>query len=380
MTTAIDPVALARALIHCPSVTPRDEGAQAVLAEALETIGFAVSRHVWGEAPDGPVHNLFARIGEGGPHFAFAGHTDVVPVGNREQWSVEPFAAEVRDGQLIGRGAADMKGAIAAFVAAAARHGRPAKGSISLVITGDEEGPATFGTKPLLDWMAATGNVPDVCLVGEPTSRQRLGDVVKIGRRGSVNVWLTVKGAQGHVAYPHMADNPVRHLINILHALQSRQLDTGNAWFDPSNLEVTDIGVGNSATNVIPAVAEARLNIRFNDEHRGSDLVGWIESVAARVSDGAEVVARISGEAFLTEPGALSSLVAGAITAETRLVPEFSTSGGTSDARFIRRFCPVVEFGLPGQSMHKVDEHASIDDIALLSRIYGRVLAGFFAG
>jgi succinyl-diaminopimelate desuccinylase len=379
MNAAIDAVALARALIHCPSVTPRDEGAQTVLAEALESIGFRVWRHVWGDAPDGPVHNLFARLGSGGPHFAFAGHTDVVPVGNREQWSVEPFAAEVRDGQLVGRGAADMKGAIAAFAAAVADFGKPATGSISLVITGDEEGPAIHGTKPLLEWMEATDNVPDACLVGEPTSRQRLGDVVKIGRRGSVNVWLTVTGAQGHVAYPHMADNPVRHLVNILHALQSRRLDAGNAWFDASNLEVTDIHVGNAATNIIPATAEARLNIRFNDEHRGADLVAWIEDVAARETSGATVVAKISGEAFLTQPGPLSALVAEAITAETGIVPHFSTSGGTSDARFIRRLCPVVECGLVGQSMHKVDEHASVDDIRALTRIYRGVLARFFS-
>lgn len=377
MPVAIDPVALARALIHCPSVTPRDEGAQAVLAEALESVGFKVWRHVWGDAPDGPVHNLFARLGEGSPHFAFAGHTDVVPAGNRDQWSVEPFAAEIRDGQLVGRGAADMKGAIAAFVVAAA-HGKPA-GSISLVITGDEEGAATFGTKPLLEWMEAAGHVPDHCLVGEPTSRQRLGDMIKIGRRGSVNVWLKVRGAQGHVAYPQMADNPVRHLVRILAALQARALDEGNAWFDPSNLEITDINVGNAATNVIPAMAEARLNIRFNDEHSGAELVQWIETLAARETAGAEVVARISGEAFITKPGTLSTLVADAITAETAIVPALSTSGGTSDARFIRRLCPVVEFGLPGASMHKIDEHASIDDIHALTRIYQRLLDRYFA-
>ncbi len=378
MSAAIDPLALARALIHCPSITPRDEGAQAVLAEALEAIGFKVWRHVWGEAPDGPVHNLFARIGSGGPHFAFAGHTDVVPVGNRDGWSVEPFAAEVRNGQLVGRGAADMKGAIAAFVAAAAEN-IPAVGSLSLIITGDEEGPATFGTKPLLDWMEATGNVPDHCLVGEPTSRHRLGDMVKIGRRGSVNVWIRVAGAQGHVAYPHMADNPVRHLVSILHALQARELDTGNAWFDPSNLEITDMTVGNPATNVIPAMAEARLNIRFNDEHTGAELVQWIETVAARETAGASVEAKISGEAFLTEPGDFSALLADAIRAETGVETEFSTSGGTSDARFIRRLCPVVEFGLPGQSMHKTDEHVAVDDLHALTRIYGRILRTYFA-
>lgn len=379
MAAVTDPVELARALIHCPSVTPRDEGAQGVLADALTAAGFRVWKHVWGDAPDGPVHNLFARMGTGGPHFAFAGHTDVVPVGNREQWSVEPFAAEVRNGQLVGRGAADMKGAIAAFVVAAAMHGPPANGSISLVITGDEEGPATFGTKLLLDWMEATGHVPDHCLVGEPTSRRKLGDVVKIGRRGSVNVWLKVKGAQGHVAYPRTADNPVRHLVRILAELQSRVLDSGNAWFDASNLEVTDISVGNPAMNVIPAIAEARLNIRFNDEHRGADLVAWIEAVAARETSGAEVDAKISGEAFLITPGDFSSTIAAAIVEVTGKTPEFSTSGGTSDARFIRRLCPVVEFGLPGETMHKVDEFASVDDIHALTRIYSSILARYFA-
>lgn len=378
MADVIDPVALARALIRCPSVTPADAGAQDVLAAALEGIGFTVWRHVWGGAPDGPVHNLFARLGTGEPHFAFAGHTDVVPVGDRAQWSVDPFAAEIANGQLVGRGAADMKCAIAAFVAAVAANGAPRHGSIGLVITGDEEGPATFGTKPLLEWMETQGHVPDRCLVGEPTSRAALGDTVKIGRRGSVNVWLTVKGAQGHVAYPHIADNPVRHLVNILHVLQARALDTGNAWFDASNLEVTDLHVGNPAANVIPPIAEARLNIRFNDEQRGAGLVRWIEAVAAAETPRAEVVAKISGEAFLTEPGDFSALIAEAIQAETGVVPEFSTSGGTSDARFIRRLCPVVEFGLPGQSMHKVDEHVRIEDVHALTRIYARILRQYF--
>ena len=379
MTAATDPVALAGALIRCPSVTPSDAGAQGLLAAALEAIGFTVRRHICGEAPDGPVHNLFARIGTGAPHFAFAGHTDVVPVGDCAQWSVDPFAAIIANGRLVGRGAADMKSAIAAFVAAAAGHGAPVNGSISLIITGDEEGPATFGTKPLLEWMEAEGHVPDHCLVGEPTSRTVLGDMVKIGRRGSVNVWLTVKGAQGHVAYPHMADNPVRHLVNILHTLQSRVLDGGNAWFDASNLEVTDMHVGNPATNVIPAIAEARLNIRFNDEQNGADLVRWIEDVAARETAGAAVIAKISGEAFITQPCDFSGLIAAAITAETGVTPEFSTSGGTSDARFIRRVCPVVEFGLPGSSMHKVDEHVRIDDIHMLTRIYSGVLRRYFS-
>jgi succinyl-diaminopimelate desuccinylase len=379
VSDATDPVALAQALIHCPSVTPRDEGAQAVLAEALEGIGYRVWRRTDGEAPDGPVHNLFARIGDGAPHFAFAGHTDVVPVGDRAAWSAEPFAAEVSNGILVGRGAADMKGAIAAFAAAARRFGRPQRGSISFVITGDEEGHAIHGTKPLLEWMETEGHVPDHCLVGEPTSRQQLGDMMKIGRRGSVNVWLTVQGAQGHVAYPALADNPVRHLVEILHALQARQLDDGNDWFEPSNLEVTDISVGNPATNVIPAQAAARFNIRYNNLHSGEALVRWIRDVAAAKTPGADVKALISGDAFLTEPGPFIELVAGAVAAETGVAPERSTSGGTSDARFIRRLCPVVEFGLPGLSMHKVDEQVRVDDIHALSRVYERVLRDYFA-
>ncbi len=379
MTKTVDPIALTQALIHCPSVTPADEGAQAVLSAALEEVGFTVSRHVWGEAPDGPVHNLYAEIGDGdGPHFAFAGHTDVVPIGDHEAWSSEPFAASIQNGHLVGRGASDMKGAIAAFVAAAAAHGAP-KGKISLVITGDEEGPATYGTQMLLDWMAGTGHRPDHCLVGEPTSREKLGDMVKIGRRGSVNVWIKVKGAQGHVAYPHMADNPIPHLVRILGSLQARALDNGNDWFDPSNLEVTDLYVGNPAHNVIPPVAEARLNIRFNDQHKGAELVSWIEEIARKETPGAEVTAKISGEAFLTEPGTFSTLIGNAIASETGITPKLSTSGGTSDARFIRSVCPVVEFGLPGASMHKIDETASVEDIRTLSRIYGRILADYFA-
>ncbi|WP_369411917.1 succinyl-diaminopimelate desuccinylase [Pacificimonas pallii] len=371
---------LAQALVRCPSVTPLDEGAQDVLAGALEAAGFSVWRHVWGEAPDGPVHNLFARRdhGGGGRHFAFAGHTDVVPPGERAQWDVDPFAAEVKDGMLVGRGASDMKSAIAAFVSAAEAV-RPDAGSISLVITGDEEGPATYGTKLLLKWMAENGHVPDHCLVGEPTSRGKLGDMVKIGRRGSVNAWVRVKGAQGHVAYPHMASNPIPPLTEILSRLQHRVLDEGNSWFQPSNLEVTDLHVGNPAHNIIPAMAEARLNIRFNDMHSGAGLVDWMRETAADVSENAEVEAIISGESFLTPPGAFSSLIADAISAETGAAPELSTSGGTSDARFIRSFCPVVECGLVGASMHKVGEHAAVEDIEALARIYVRILDGYFA-
>jgi succinyl-diaminopimelate desuccinylase len=373
----MNPVSLARQLIRCPSVTPADAGAIGVLAQALEGLGFACHRLTFGTAPDGPIENLFATIGSGGPHFAFAGHTDVVPEG--AGWSVDPYAAEIADGILVGRGAADMKGALAAMVSAAASHvARGAPGTLSFVITGDEEGPATHGTDTLLDWMAANGHRPDMCLVGEPTSARRLGDMMKIGRRGSLNAWIIVNGAQGHVAYPERADNPIPRLIAILGELQARTLDEGTDWFSPSNLEVTDLDVGNPATNVIPAQAKARLNIRFNDTHRGAELAAWIEDVVARHAPSADVRIRISGEAFLTQPGALSELVARAVKAETGLSPELSTSGGTSDARFIRRMCPVVEFGLPGQSMHKVDEQAAVADIEALASIYDRVLADVF--
>ncbi len=372
-----DPLPLAQALIRCRSVTPADDGALSVLDEALRGLGFRCERLTFGEALDGPIDNLFATIGEGGPHFAFAGHTDVVPEG--EGWSFDPFGGAVRDGRLLGRGAADMKAAIAAMVAAAAAHvGRGAKGTLSFLVTGDEEGPAVHGTDRLLRWMEEHGHRPDFCLVGEPTSATRLGDMMKIGRRGSMNAWITVRGAQGHVAYPDRADNPVRRLLPLLTALQERRLDGGSDWFQPSNLEITDLMVGNPATNVIPAAASARLNIRFNDLHRGADLAQWIRDIVAAHAAGAEVDIRISGEAFLTEPGRLSDLVTAAVEAETGVRPELSTSGGTSDARFIRRLCPVVEFGLPGATMHKIDEQISVADLRALARIYDRLLSSVF--
>ena len=370
---------LARALLRCPSVTPADAGALALLEGELAALGFRTHRLQFGAAPDGPVENLFASLGEGGPHFAFAGHSDVVPAGDLSRWSVDPFEGHVADGMLVGRGAADMKGALAAMVEAARRHvARGAPGTLSFILTGDEEGPATFGTTRLLDWMEAHGAVPDAVLVGEPTSVRQLGDCVKIGRRGSLNAWITVLGAQGHVAYPDRADNPVRRLIRILADLQARRLDAGSDWFSPSNLEVVDLEVGNPATNMIPAKASARLNIRFNDHHRGAGLAGWIEEVVATHAPANETRIRISGEAFLTEPGPLSQLVAEAVQAVTGLTPALSTSGGTSDARFIRRLAPVVEFGLPGASMHKVDEHAAIADIERLADVYDEVLKRFF--
>ena len=378
----LDPIPLTCDLIRCPSVTPADEGALDVLERALTGLGFTCTRLPFGHPPDGPVDNLFATIGDGnGPHFAFAGHSDVVPAGDLGGWSEDPFAAAIRDGFIVGRGAADMKGALAAMAAATARHlaHGPIKGRLSFIITGDEEGPATFGTAPMLDWLEANHLVPDLCLVGEPTSQAHLGDMMKIGRRGSLNAWITVNGAQGHVAYPHRASNPITPLVAILAALKARALDAGNDWFQPSNLEITDVAVGNPATNLIPAQARARLNIRFNNEHSGAALEAWIRDTVAAHAPSAHLEVKISGEAFLTEPGALSTLVAEAVHAVTGRSPELSTTGGTSDARFIRRLCPVVEFGLPGQSMHKVDEHAAVADVAGLADIYAAVLDRVFA-
>ena len=370
-----DPIALARRLINCPSITPARGQVFDILEEALRPLGFEVHRWVMGEAPDGPTENLVAIRGSGSPHFGFAGHLDVVPPG--DGWASEPFAAVIEEGRLIGRGANDMKSAIAAFVAAI-----PADqphGTLSLLITGDEEGYATFGTPRIIDWLNEKGIRPDMILIGEPTSVDRLGDTVKIGRRGSVNMWIDVPGTQGHVAYPHRADNPVPKLARVVEALAAIHLDEGTEAFPPSNLEFTAISTPTNASNVIPASATAQLNIRFNNLHRGADLVRTVEEVAAREAPGAVVRARISGEAFLTPPGALYDLVVSAIEEETGLAPDLSTSGGTSDGRFLIQLCPVVDFGLPNATMHKVGESAAIADIEALSRIYRRVLEKVFA-
>ncbi|URW76171.1 succinyl-diaminopimelate desuccinylase [Sphingomonas donggukensis] len=371
MTGSIDVVALAGALITQESVTPARGGVFDVLEAAIVPLGFAVDRFVVGEAPDGPVENLLAVRGSGGPHLAFAGHLDVVPPG--AGWTGDPFVAEVRGDLLYGRGAVDMKGAIAAFVAACAT--APDSGTISLIVTGDEEGPAIHGTRALIDRMAARGIRPDMCLVGEPTSTTRLGDMVKIGRRGSVNIWIDVPGRQGHVAYPHLADNPIPRLVAILAEIDAIALDQGNAWFQPSNIEVTDLDVGNPATNVIPAHARARLSIRFNDEQSGEALVARIRAVVDRHAPGAGVRGIVSGEAFLTPPGDLSALVSGAITHVTGLTPELSTTGGTSDARFLSAVCPTVEFGLVNATMHKLDEAVATADLHALTAIYAEVIA-----
>lgn len=364
---------LAQSLIRCRSVTPADGGAQAVLGDALEQLGFTVTHLPFGGDAD-PTPNLFARIGTGRPHLCFAGHTDVVPPGSAS-WDAAPFEAIVRDGILYGRGACDMKGAIAAFVAAAASHLSAAGsagpfGSISLLITGDEEGPATFGTVRVLEWMAAHAQIPDFCLVGEPTNPSVLGETIKIGRRGSLNARVVVTGVQGHVAYPHRADNPVHRLLALLAALTTVRLDEGTAGFEPSSLQVTTIDVGNAATNVIPAQAEARLNIRFNDCHTGASLSRMLSDACARHAPDARLEIQVSGEAFRTEPGLELDALRAAITAHTGRVPRLDTGGGTSDARFIARYCTVAEFGLVGESMHKADENVSVSDLQLLSTIY----------
>lgn len=372
-----DVTSLAEALIACPSVTPATGMVFDCLEGMLAPLGFEVHRFIKGEAPDGPVENMFAirRGPEGSRHFAYAGHLDVVPPG--DGWTSAPFAPERRGELLYGRGAVDMKGSIAAFVAAVA-HVPADAGTISLIITGDEEGPATYGTLAIIDHMKETGDIPDLCIVGEPTSVHRLGDMIKVGRRGSVNIWLEVAGVQGHVAYPHLADNPLTKLVALLAELKGHVLDEGTDWFQASNLEITDVSCGNPATNVIPPRALARVSIRFNDLHTGQSLADWVSEVAAR--HGATARAVISGEAFLTPPGAFSELVVEAICAETGVEPEISTSGGTSDARFLKSLCPVIEFGLCNATMHKRDEAVAVADLEALERIFARIAVAGLKG
>jgi succinyl-diaminopimelate desuccinylase len=363
----------AQALIACESVTPATGNVFDTLEAMLRPLGFTVERFIAGaDDPDpahgGPVENLFAIRGQSGRHFAFAGHVDVVPPG--AGWHSEPFAPEIRGDLLYGRGAVDMKGSIAAFVAAVENTPEDA-GIISFIITGDEEGPAIHGTRALIDHMHARDSIPELCLVGEPTSVNRLGDMMKVGRRGSVNMWITVDGAQGHVAYPHLADNPIPVLVRILAEIDAIVLDEGTEFFQASNIEITDVHVGNHATNVIPSKAEARLSIRFNDLHSGEALV---ERIRALVEPRGSLKAMISGEAFLTPPGELSATVAAVVAEVTGVTPEASTTGGTSDARFLSKICPVVEFGLCNATMHKLDEAVSVADLETLTEIYRRVV------
>lgn len=378
--TPLDPVDLAQALVRCPSVTPADAGAMAILRRSLDSLGFDCR-----PMPFEGIENLYARRGTTGPNLCFAGHTDVVPVGDATAWTTAPFDGEIARGVLSGRGSVDMKGAIGAWLAAldrTLRKGEPA-GSLSLLITGDEEGLAEHGTKAVVAALNAQGERIDHCVVGEPTSAMVLGDMIKIGRRGSLGAVITVEGTQGHVAYPHRAANPIPVLTRLLVRLQDRILDDGYEAFQPSNLEITSIDVGNAASNVIPALATARLNIRFNPIHTGASLAAWLTEEAARAGDGfsgaVRLETRINGEAFLTPNGAFTEVVAKAVAAMTGQAPELSTTGGTSDARFIRQLCPVVEFGLVGSTMHQVNERAPVADIHALASAYEAIIEGYFA-
>ena len=386
--TPVDPAELAAELIRRPSVTPRDEGALDIVAARLERLGFACHRLVFDDPgpngePTAPIANLYARWGSGRPNLCFAGHTDVVPAGPVEAWSFEPFAATTRDGVLCGRGAVDMKGAIAAFIAAAERFqaagGDAFAGSISLLITGDEEGVAVNGTKKVLEWLRRRGEVLDACLVGEPTSAEALGDMIKIGRRGSMTGRLAVEGVQGHVAYPHLVDNAAHRLVRLLHVLTADPLDAGTEHFQPSSLQVTTIDIGNPATNIAPGIARATFNIRFNDLWTSDRLKAWVAEQLAPVGGKWTIAWEVSGESFLVPPGPVSDCLGAAIGAVTGRTPELSTTGGTSDARFIQAHCPVAEFGLVGLTMHKADERVEIADITRLTAIYQGFLERFFA-
>jgi succinyl-diaminopimelate desuccinylase len=382
--TDVGPAALAARLIRRPSVTPRDEGALAIVAEALESLGFTCHRLVFGGG-DGSdeIHNLYARYGTGRPNLCFAGHTDVVPAGARAAWSFDPFGATLRDGALCGRGAVDMKGAIAAFIAATQHYldeqGSAFAGSISLLITGDEEGAAVNGTRKVLEWLTQRGEALDACLVGEPTSARVLGDMIKIGRRGSLTGHLTAHGVQGHTAYPHLADNAAHRLVAMLHTLTTAELDRGTAHFQPSTLQVSTIDIGNPASNVIPASAQATFNIRFNDCWTGETLKHWLTERLDGADGHYTLDVSVSGESFLVPPGVIGDRLAEAIRRVTGQTPDFSTTGGTSDARFIQAYCPVAEFGLVGLTMHRIDERVALTDLAALTDIYHAFLGLFFA-
>jgi succinyl-diaminopimelate desuccinylase len=381
---SLDPGELTRSLIRCPSVTPAEAGAIDLLEGVLAPLGFACHRLVFSEPGTDDVDNLYARLGEAGPNFCFAGHTDVVPPGDPAHWRFDPFSGEVADGMVHGRGAADMKGAIAVFVGAAARfierRGPDFGGSVSLLITGDEEGPSVNGTRKVLDWLGERGERLDACLVGEPTSNERLGDMVKIGRRGSLTGRITVAGVQGHTAYPQLADNPVHALVGMLARLTGEPLDAGSDHFEPSNLQITTIDVGNPASNMIPAEATAGFGVRFNDRHDSASLERWIRERLDAEGRPYELTLSVSGESFLCPPGPLSELVCDAVEGVLGARPILGTTGGTSDARFIKDHAPVAELGVLNATAHKVDEQVSLADLEALGRIYEAVLDGFFAG
>ena len=373
----IDPIALTQALVRCPSVTPADDGALDVVQTALDGLGFTCWRLPFEQEGHARIDNLFARRGGDGPHLCFAGHTDVVPPGDPADWRFGPFSGQIADDAVWGRGAADMKGAIAAFIAAIGRAGDGLRGSVSLLITGDEEAEAVNGTAKVLAWMCQAGHRPDACVVGEPTNPEALGDAIKIGRRGSLNAWITVTGRQGHTAYPYAADNAANRMVRGLAALVAQPLDAGSAHFEPSNLEIATVDVGNPATNVIPARATATVNIRFNDHHSGDGLIAWLQQTFQKAAGPAEFRFRISAESFLTPPGPLPDLVTDAVTATAGRRPALSTSGGTSDARFIKDVCPVVEYGAVNRTIHQVNEHARCADLAGLTDTYTTIISRF---
>lgn len=381
-SSELDPVRVSEALIRCASVTPIDANALDVLIEYLTPLGFECHDLTFEDPAGEPTRNVYARLGDSGPNFCWAGHTDVVPPGDLNDWTSDPFKPEIRDDRLYGRGAADMKCAVACMMTATAKFLSDCSGSfpgsISFLITGDEEGDATNGTKKVLQWLQDRGEALDACVVGEPTNPENLSDMIKIGRRGSMNVWLDVEGIQGHSAYPHLADNPVHKLLDLLRSLVDVPLDEGSEHFPASTLQITTVDVGNAATNVIPARAEARINIRFNDQHTSESVEKLLRGRLDQAGGGYDMRIRVSGESFLTPPGPLSEIVSSAVQAETGKKPELSTTGGTSDARFIKDACPVVEFGLINQTAHKVDENARVSDIRNLSEIYLRVLKDYF--
>lgn len=380
--TEIDPQDLTAQLIRCPSVTPEEGGAIILLEELLSQHGFVCTR-----IERGGISNLFARWGAGknGRTFGFNGHTDVVPIGDPDAWTVDPFGAEIKDGFMYGRGATDMKSGVAAFVAAAIDfvHDTPPDGSIVITITGDEEADALDGTTAILDWMRANGETMDHCLVGEPTSPNHMGEMMKIGRRGSLTAFISAVGKQGHSAYPHRANNPVTALVSLLNTLAEHELDQGTEHFDQSTLAITTVDTGNPATNVIPAQTRATINIRFNDLHSGQSLTDWLQSEIDKVAQATGIIfelkVKVSGESFITPPGELSELISKAVQAELGVTPEMSTSGGTSDARFVKDMCPVTEFGLVGKTMHAVDERVEVAQIHQLKSIYSRILRDYFA-
>jgi succinyl-diaminopimelate desuccinylase len=383
---ALDPVVILQDLIRCPSVTPQDHGALGVVENILASAGFATHRVVFKDQNTPDIDNLFARYGTKGPHLCFAGHTDVVPVGNEEGWTNPPFGAEIHNGQIYGRGATDMKGSVAAFAAAATEYVRENPrfaGSISFLITGDEEGPAINGTVKVLEWMKKFQHLPDHCLVGEPSCAETLGDTIKIGRRGSLSFAVTVEGKQGHVAYPDKASNPVAKLARFVDRISSTEIDQGNAHFGPSTLQVTTFDVGNTATNVVPARATAKFNIRFSTEHDYASLREWInahiEEVKAELGGNWITTSSEGAEAFITEPGVFVAMVQDAVQEETGLLPKLSTSGGTSDARFIKDYCPVLEFGPTNTTIHQVDERISVDELKATTQIYRRIIESYFA-